>query len=1644
LLTYAKAFSITSKNPFTLLEEVKRKIVDEQHRPMTESRPDLNPELVAIVDRALAKDPDDRFRDLAEMRRKLRGVRERLEDAAAETGGRTTIILSPALAVALGAGRQALDADDPTEAIRQIEAVLANATSGVVRRELEQTLEDARERQMAKRAELRAAQQRAAEDAAGKARRAFIDGRHREAIDDLARFEPQELVSGAVAELGRALAAIVRAREDVDSADPAARAHAADALAEFPQQDLVAREWAALGARAEQREAAERSAVAAVASARELFAASHRDEAVAALRSHPDQPRVSTALAAMVTAAAQVAKASDLVETADEATRVRALADLERSADPALVANALQVLRARHDDRTAEEARAEEARQQREAHTRAAESAAERARVQFVAGEEEAALRTLEEFSPPHPLVTEALEELRVEAVRSAELRAELEREARVEVATAEAEFAAGEFDAAVERLGAFRDPSTVGDAIERLRRARVMVARSMRRVRSGDRRQRAAALRELQQFDPQGLMAAAVRQAEAIEAERRAAEELEAARAAVGAAVAQFDGGDRADALASLGAFSPPHPLVQSELARLTALAAERETQEQRERDQRAADEATSEARARFAAGHVADALAALESFSPGPLVAESLRQLRRVSQVIDKASTTVANGAPPDRAAAIERLRDAGPEELLAGAVAALAARDRERTDGEKRDQEERERTRLEASAASARASARARFVEGSREEARRSLEDFESPALVADVLAEYQLLDEALTTAERELADGDRSARARAIHRVEQLEPADLVARSLEALRERDAAATARETAEAELQRATAAVRERDQRWREGRAAVEAAIARREEAGARSALDGLRRDGMPEAGLQDIARRLESLARELAQERDLAKRIETASLAAADALSARNSAVARASIATLQSLGADAALLRGLGERVDELETDLAVEAEAIRWRAEQLAVVERALEHRRADEATAALKGLRERGASGPDIDACAARAVALQREIAEAREREARLDATLAEVTDAVEREDLSAARRLLRTLESAGAADPKVEAARARTAALAAAIELQKRRAAELRRGLDAVEQALAARQPDAARRALTTLHQAGFGAAELGGADQRLAVLDEALRQAKAEAARAKEQERDRARAAAELAAVQARDADASRKRDAKARRLQEDAEREVQRQRDASLRDEQAREVADRRDRAETAQDLSVPLLAREPGDAAVATLPAAIHPAAPCGVPSQQRRAPMAIGALVGALLIVIAAGWGVMRWAWPPASAPGNGPSTESAPDSGAATTPAPGRVAGGKDADVNAAREAAVNETLAAARRNAEAGQMDVAIAQLQRFAPADSRVDELRSSLEALRTQNRALADEQAFVARLDAALRRRDFTTASSVAAEALKKFPSAPAIDNGVRRLARAAQQETRDARDAVKPQQRTAVYNDGVRSESRARQLLASAPLEAFRQYRSATEAFARAAKEPAMQTGNTVATGTGGPPPPAGSGPDVPEPVDPKVITQPPLVGKGSDPLPPTLPGGATGAEQPAGSDTVTAGAGGGASRSDTAGGLAYTAEVAKREILELVRAFEAAYTAMDENRLRQLQPGFPGIPRKDLIKSVRLAISDVQIRLADDLTSANVVGTYNYQYDWRRSGFPPTSPAPLNWTVVKTDRGWRVR
>jgi hypothetical protein len=90
LLTFEKAFKVTSSSPFTLLEEVKQKIGERPHLQLSAVRPELDPALAIVVDRALAKRPEDRFQDLSAMRREISVIRERLQAQEAIDSAVTT------------------------------------------------------------------------------------------------------------------------------------------------------------------------------------------------------------------------------------------------------------------------------------------------------------------------------------------------------------------------------------------------------------------------------------------------------------------------------------------------------------------------------------------------------------------------------------------------------------------------------------------------------------------------------------------------------------------------------------------------------------------------------------------------------------------------------------------------------------------------------------------------------------------------------------------------------------------------------------------------------------------------------------------------------------------------------------------------------------------------------------------------------------------------------------------------------------------------------------------------------------------------------------------------------------------------------------------------------------------------------------------------------------------------------------------------------------------------------------------------------------------------------------------------------------------------------------------------------------------
>ncbi|MFH0798738.1 MAG: serine/threonine-protein kinase [Pseudomonadota bacterium] len=67
---------LSGEKPFEATDalEMRRKILREPHIPLAERNPDLPPELFAITDRAMAKDPNDRYRTAFDFARDLEGV----------------------------------------------------------------------------------------------------------------------------------------------------------------------------------------------------------------------------------------------------------------------------------------------------------------------------------------------------------------------------------------------------------------------------------------------------------------------------------------------------------------------------------------------------------------------------------------------------------------------------------------------------------------------------------------------------------------------------------------------------------------------------------------------------------------------------------------------------------------------------------------------------------------------------------------------------------------------------------------------------------------------------------------------------------------------------------------------------------------------------------------------------------------------------------------------------------------------------------------------------------------------------------------------------------------------------------------------------------------------------------------------------------------------------------------------------------------------------------------------------------------------------------------------------------------------------------------------------------------------------------
>jgi tetratricopeptide (TPR) repeat protein len=93
--------------------------------------------------------------------------------------------------------------------------------------------------------------------------------------------------------------------------------------------------------------------------------------------------------------------------------------------------------------------------------------------------------------------------------------------------------------------------------------------------------------------------------------------------------------------------------------------------------------------------------------------------------------------------------------------------------------------------------------------------------------------------------------------------------------------------------------------------------------------------------------------------------------------------------------------------------------------------------------------------------------------------------------------------------------------------------------------------------------------------------------------------------------------------------------------------------------------------------------------------------------------------------------------------------------------------------------------------------------------------------------------------------------------------------------------------------------------------------------------------------------------------------------------------------------------------------------------------------------QVLAQYVAAYSRMDEGRLREIDPAFRTIPSRLLLREVTLTPSDLDLRVSADGQSATLSATANFSYVWNRSGFPPRSTGQLRWNLRKAGGTWRV-
>jgi hypothetical protein len=146
----------------------------------------------------------------------------------------------------------------------------------------------------------------------------------------------------------------------------------------------------------------------------------------------------------------------------------------------------------------------------------------------------------------------------------------------------------------------------------------------------------------------------------------------------------------------------------------------------------------------------------------------------------------------------------------------------------------------------------------------------------------------------------------------------------------------------------------------------------------------------------------------------------------------------------------------------------------------------------------------------------------------------------------------------------------------------------------------------------------------------------------------------------------------------------------------------------------------------------------------------------------------------------------------------------------------------------------------------------------------------------------------------------------------------------------------------------------------------------------------------------------------------PPSPTGA----PETQKPVSLPEPPIAGKPPEPTPTPRPPEPVPVPQP-----------------DLA--------AERAAIQQLLNRYVAAYIALDEAELKSIDPGFPGIRQRNLMKSLELRLSNVSIEVLPDGQTASLRATQNFAIVFSRPMTGPPQTGVLSWRLRKIGGAWRV-